>query len=97
MENTVKNFNLHQGLSSIQTIDELSDDGKHSLIILDDLMDVVVNDSEMCKLFTQGCHHKMFSVIFLTQNSFPKGKCSWTISLNTSYIVFFKCSGHITN
>ena len=36
-------------------------------------------------LFTQDCHHRNISVIFATQNFFPRGTKSRTIALNTTY------------
>ena len=41
-------------------------------------------------LFTRGSHHKGVSVIYLTQNLFPPGKLSRTISLNSHYFIVFK-------
>lgn len=82
------NFTLNQGLP--QNIDEWNPQAKHRLIIIDDLMDKVVDSLDMSLLFTQGCHHKNISVIFITQNLYLKGKHSRTISLNTQYIVLFR-------
>lgn len=41
-------------------------------------------------LFTQGCHHRKLSVIFITQNIFGQGKSARTIALNCWYMVLFK-------
>jgi hypothetical protein len=80
---------MHSGLPSESTIEEFSD-GQHGLIILDDLMAQVVAQKDMELLFTQGCHHKQLSVIFITQNLFLQGKSARTIALNTWYLVLFK-------
>ncbi len=41
-------------------------------------------------LFTQGCHHRRLSVIFITQNLYGQGKSARTIALNCWYLVLFK-------
>jgi len=41
-------------------------------------------------MFTKGSHHRNVSVVFLTQNLFPKNKFARTISLNAHYMVLFK-------
>jgi hypothetical protein len=79
---------LHQGLPN--NIENWESESKHKLIILDDLMDKVVCSLDMSLLFTQGCHHRNISVIFITQNLFLQGKYSRTISLNTQYMVLFR-------
>ena len=61
-----------------------------SLLILDDLMSECSKDPRVSDLFTRGSHHKGISVFYLTQNLFPPGKLSRTISLNSHYIVVFK-------
>ena len=82
------NFTLHQGLPL--NIDEWNPQSNHRLIIIDDLMEKVVDNLDMSLLFTQGCHHKSISVIFITQNLYLKGKYARTISLNTQYLVLFR-------
>ena len=73
-------------LPTAETFSTFSD----SLIILDDMMDDVVNSSEMMKVFTEASHHKNVSVIFMSQNIFHPGSRARTISLNTQYMVLFK-------
>ena len=84
----IPNIEMHQGLPS--NIDDWQPQSKHRLIIIDDLMDKVVNDIDMSLLFTQGCHHKNISIIYVSQNLFLQGKYARTISLNTQYIVLFR-------
>ena len=62
----------------------------HSLIVLDDLMSQCSNDQRVADLFTRGSHHHGISVLYLTQNLFPSGKLSRTISLNSHYLVIFR-------
>lgn len=62
---------------------------KHVLIILDDLMNES-NNEKVCEIFTRGSHHKLISIILITQNIFYKGKFCRDISLNSNYIAVFK-------
>jgi len=90
MKRTLPHFTLHQGLPSPQELDEYTRDGQHRLVILDDLMQQVIKNDQMELLFTQGCHHRRLSVIFITQNLMPQGKNSRNIALNTWYLVLLK-------
>ena len=62
----------------------------HSLIVLDDLMSQCSNDQRVADLFTCGSHHRGISAVYLSQNLFPPGKLSRTISLNSHYFVIFR-------
>ena len=85
-ENQALNITFNKGIIELDDVDK----SKNTLIILDDLMDEVVNDREMMKLFTVHTHHLNMSVIFLTQNLYQQGKHSRTISLNCHYLIIFK-------
>ena len=61
-----------------------------SLLVLDDLMSQCSNDQRVADLFTRGSHHREISVLYLTENLFPPGKLSRTISLNSHYFVIFR-------
>lgn len=64
-------------------------DGKEpTLLIIDDLMNETNSDVE--KIFTRMSHHRNISVVYITQNMFPKNKYARTISLNAHYMVLFK-------
>ena len=89
MEDNLTHFTMHQGLPTLAEIEEFAD-GKHALICLDDMMHQVLDSKEMELLFTQTCHHKRISVIFITQNLYGRGKSARTIALNSSYLVLFK-------
>jgi hypothetical protein len=41
-------------------------------------------------LFTQGCHHRRLSILFITQNLFGQGRSARNIALNTWYLIVFK-------
>lgn len=62
----------------------------HTLLVIDDCMEIASNHEEVMKAFTMYRHHRKLSVVFLLQNIFHQGKHSRTISLNTNYIVLFK-------
>ncbi len=89
MKRTMKSVAFHKGLPTRDDIEELAD-GKHHLVVLDDLMADIVKDETIQHLFTRGSHHKNVSVLYLSQNTFCQGKCSRNISLNCAYLVLFK-------
>ena len=84
------NVYFHKGAPTESDINKISSDGKCHAIILDDLMEEVANNAHLCRLFTQGCHHKRLCVFFITQNMFQKAKFTQTISKNVQYFVFTK-------
>ncbi len=90
MEKTVPYMTMHSGLPTQSEIEEFAADGQHGLIILDDLMQQVIQSKDIELLFTQGCHHRKLSVIFITQNLYGQAKSARTIALNTWYLVLFK-------
>ena len=63
--------------------------GNWNLIIFDDLMTEAKCDQRIADLFTKGSHHRIISIVYLTQNVFPQGKACRDIALNTQYLVFF--------
>ncbi len=74
---------FHEGLPIIDNI--LGNE--NTLIILDDLMREVGSDASTYKMFCIDSHHKSISILFMTQNLFPREKYSRTISLNCNYII----------
>ena len=69
---------------------QLTQGHDQTLLVLDDLMSECSKDQRVSDLFTRGSHHKGISVLYLTQNLFPPGKLSRTISLNSHYFIIFK-------
>ena len=59
-------------------------------MVLDDLMREGSDDNRVLHLFTRDSHHRGINVIFMTQDMFPKGKHTKTISRNAHYIIAFK-------
>ena len=62
----------------------------NSMVVLDDMMSQCSKDQRVADLFTRGSHHNGISVLYLTQNLFPPGKLSRTISLNSHYVLVFR-------
>lgn len=79
-----------EGVPSMGSLEALSvhkEDGG-SLIIIDDQIQNVSGD--LAEAFQVGSRHNGVSLIFLTQNLFPKNRHFRDISLNATYVVIFK-------
>ena len=89
-----KEFDELHGVDFIEgfpsDLTQLTQGHEQTLLILDDLMGECSGDQRVSDLFTRGSHHKGVSVIYPTQNLFPPGKSSRTISLNSHYFIVFK-------
>jgi len=76
-------------LSREELFDPKRDTTRHTLLIIDDLLESeyapLVRD-----LFIKGSHHLNMSIIFITQNLFIPNKDYRTLSLNAHYLVVFK-------
>ncbi len=88
LSKTLPNVQFVQGFPS--DLYDMTEAHDNSLVILDDLMSQCSNDRRVADLFTRGSHHRGISVLFLTQNLFPPGKLSRTISLNSHYMIIFR-------
>ena len=82
------NVELMEGFPN--NVHELTKGHDNALIVLDDLMSQCSDDQRVADLFTRGSHHLGISVLYLTQNLFPPGKLSRTISLNSHYMLIFR-------
>ena len=71
-------------------VEGITDPSFHTLMIIDDLQNELLDNLELANLFTKGSHHRSISVIFLQQALFNKGKFSRLCSLNCHYMVVFK-------
>lgn len=75
---------FNEGLPDVSNFD-----GKDPvLLVIDDLMQET--NHTVANIFTKVSHHRNVSVLYLTQNLFPKNKFARTISLNSHYLVLFK-------
>ena len=88
MESKIQNITFVQGFP--ENLLDIVEGCQNSLVVVDDLMSECSSDQRMSKLFTRGSHHRGISVMYLTQNLFPPGKQSRTISLNSHYMIIFK-------
>ena len=68
MIESISNVSFHKGFLS--ELDSFTDDSKHGLAILDDLVDDVVRETDMQKLFSQEAHHLRLSTLFKIHNCF---------------------------
>ena len=80
---------FHEGLPSDMLINEFAD-GHHHLFIIDDLIELAVQSSQVQNLFTKNSHHKNLTVIYINQNMFCKGKYARNLSINTQYMILFR-------
>ena len=63
---------------------------KNNLLIIDDMMQNVINNQISTDLFTKRSHHSNITILFLTQNLYPKSKYMRDVSINSNYIVLMK-------
>jgi len=90
MEKTIPELTLHQNLPSKEEIDTWSSGSKHTVLILDDLLNQVTQSQDSLFLFCVTAHHRCVTVLFLTQNLYMPGKYARTISLNCHYVILFR-------
>jgi len=90
MEKEIPNIIFHHGIPSSSQIEDICKNNHHNIVVLDDLMNEVVKNSEIELLFTRGAHHKKLSIIYLNQNMFCQGKNARGIALNSHYLILFK-------
>ena len=90
MIQSIPNLLFHQGLPSRDDIEQYSNGNDHIIVVLDDMMLQIGKSEDCVHLFTVTSHHRNVSVIFLTQNLYPPGKYSRTISLNCLNFILFR-------
>ena len=81
---------FHSGLPTKESVCKWTSSGKHSLLIMDDVMEQACQSQDTQAVFSVYSHHRNVSVIFLVQNVFSPGRFMRTISLNCHYIWLFK-------
>jgi len=92
MEQTVRNIEFLEGLPTKEDLKILSEQGDHTILILDDLLMEATQSLEILSLFTTFVHHYRISTILILQNLFTNAKYMRCISLNTQYFLLFKTS-----
>ena len=90
IQQTITNIQFLDSLPTKDNLESWSMDGKHRILVLDDLMNVAETDKTTLDLFTKHSHHMNFSVFFLVQNLFSGGKYFRSISLQSHYFILFK-------
>lgn len=83
-------IHFYEGIPDAALLDKWFKKTKGGLLVLDDLMKQSSEDERVLRLFTIDSHHRGITVIYITQDMFPKGKYAKTISRNAHYIVAFK-------
>ena len=83
-------IHFHEGIPDTQLLEKWYKKTMGGVLILDDLMREGSDDHRVLDLFTRESHHRGITVVFMTQDMFPKGKHAKTISRNAHYIVAFK-------
>lgn len=76
-------YEMHEGLPSEDLLKQ-----RNFTLVIDDMMDEAQDTASV--IFTRISHHNDINCIFLTQNLFPRGKHSRSISLNSHYIILMK-------
>lgn len=85
MEQSIPHIKFHRGLPTEEDIDAFTDGTKHTVIVLDDLMEEAVKTTEAQHIFTKYSHHKCASTLFLVQNLYVQGRCARNIFMNIHY------------
>lgn len=81
---------FYEGLPTKDEVNGWSAEREHMVLVLDDMIHLIVNNTDVLHYFTVTSHHRNMSIIILSQNIFSQGKTARTISLNMHYIVLFK-------
>ena len=64
--------------------------GRHFVLVLDDLQQVCENKRDVTEVFTLGSHHINYTVIYLCHNIFGWGQFARLINLNSYYMFIFQ-------
>ena len=88
MRSQIPNLSLVEGLP--EDLCQILEGHENSMVIIDDLMTQCSQNQNISDLFTKASQHRRITIMYLTQNLFPPGKQSRTISLNSHYMIIFK-------
>ena len=88
MKHSVKGLILHQGVPSQEQIEQWAQ-GKHFILVLDDLQQACEKDREVAEMFTLGSHHLNITLIYLCHYIFSKGCFSRLIMIFLSCCMYF--------
>ena len=87
MKDSVKEFTLHQGVPSREQMEEWAQ-GRHFILVLDDLQQVCENNRDVAEIFTVGSHHLNYTVIYWCHNIFGREQFA-RLNLNSYYMFIF--------
>lgn len=73
-----------------EVYEQVESEGRHSTIVIDDLMQETSGMAGVGKLFTKGRSHLDCNIVLLWQNVFPSGSEARNLSINTHHMVLFK-------
>ncbi len=90
MEKMLPNVQFVDGLPNKQMFEEWSAENRHSIVVLDDLINSLDKQVEIANLFCQYSHHMMITVFLLVQNLYASSKYFRVLSLNSHYIILFR-------
>lgn len=80
----------HKGVPSEEIVNAFTNGNEHTMIILDDLIQDMVDNKDVLTLFTRTSHHLKVTILYITQNIFMQGRQARGIALNTHYLILFR-------
>ena len=86
MKRDIPSLVFKRGIPSQEDLEHFTDGHQHTIMVLDDLLSEIVNNVDIQNLVIRISHHLKITVLILSQNLFPRGLCSRTISLNSHYL-----------
>ena len=87
MKYSVKELILHQGVPSREQMEEWVQ-GRHFVLVLDDLHQMCENKRDVAEMFTVRSHHLNYTLIYLC-HIFGRGHFARLINLNSHYMFIF--------
>ena len=89
MKDSVRELILHQGVPSREQMEEWAQ-GRHFILLLDDLQQVCENKRDVAEMFTVGSHHLNYTIIYLCHNIFGCGQFARLFNLNSHHMFVFQ-------
>ena len=83
-------IHFYKGIPDTSLLDKWYKKSNGGILVLDDLMREGSDDTRVLDLFTKDSHHRRITVIYMTQDMFPKGIFAKTVSRSAHYIIAFK-------
>ena len=91
LQKQVDNITFTPSIPTEEQLGEAMKDSKHGLIVLDDSLEDLISDKEICRaLATRLAHHLKTTVVFCTQSGQLPGKYGSIISKNIHNAVIMK-------